>query len=61
MVEREFVVIDSVLGEVSCDNRADAVEYARRVTGKAYCVEWEDGEEIRRHLIYPLWTGGAWT
>lgn len=53
MVEREFVAIDPVLGEVSCGTRAQAVRYAYLVRGTAYCVDWENGEEVDRCLIYP--------
>lgn len=49
MNEYEWVVIDPLLGEVSCDNLERAVEYARGVNGKVFCVVWNNGREIDRY------------
>ena len=54
MSQQEFVVIDPVLGEVSCDSRADAVAYVDKHGGEAYVVNWQDGKEIGRYIIYPF-------
>ncbi len=52
-IEREFVVMDKALGEVSCCSRSDAIDYATRVKGKAWVVEWHRGVELGRQMIWP--------
>ena len=48
MTELEYVVIDPVLGEVSCDDLSQAFRFADGVKGQVFCVVWEDGEEVDR-------------
>ena len=54
IVQYEHVVIDPLLGEVSCDNRSDAIDYADKVNGRVFCAIWKDGKESARYLVYPL-------
>ncbi len=62
MTTHESVVIDKVLGELSCNSREEAVEYAYKTNEDAWRVEWQHGEEIHRYKIYPLWNKieGCW-
>lgn len=48
MQDYEYVVIDPVLGEVSCGNSGDALDYADKVHGEAFRVLWQDGVEVGR-------------
>jgi hypothetical protein len=43
-MQLEFVVIDPVLGEVSCEDEAHARDYAAKVGGVARVNVWQDGE-----------------
>ena len=45
-MDRVWIVIDPVLGEVSCDDRESAIAYATGVGGCVACQVWADGELI---------------
>ena len=49
--DHEFLVVDPVLGDVSCDSLEQATEYAAKVNGNAFRTTWYDGQEIYRRLI----------
>ena len=42
----EWVVIDPVLGEVSCDDEAQARAYAASVQGTVMVHVWHEGEVV---------------
>ena len=47
----EYVAIDPVLGEISCDNWSQALDYAVSVGGQAHAVVWQDGFAISRRVM----------
>lgn len=51
MPEFEYVVIDPVLGEVSCESVEHAQEWSANVNGQVFCVVWERGYEINRYPV----------
>ena len=47
----EFLVVDPVLGDVSCESLEQAKEYATNVKGQVFRATWCDGQEIYRKII----------
>jgi hypothetical protein len=50
-MQLEFVVIDPVLGGVSCEDEAHARDYAAKVGGVVIVNTWRDGEIIESHEL----------
>lgn len=47
----EYVAIDPVLGEISCSNSEQAIDYALSCGGRAYKVNWRNGRSAYRRVI----------
>ncbi len=50
-IEQEFLVVDPVLGDVSCSSEADAREYAKNVDGTVVLVSWLEGKVVGRETL----------
>ena len=51
MWDTEYVVDVPNLGEISCDDKDHAIEYAKSVNGEAWEIIWHDGEETGRNPL----------
>ena len=51
LYDYEFLVVDPVLGDVSCESLETAKEYAIDVQGQVFRATWYGGQEINREEI----------
>ncbi len=51
LYDYEFLVVDPVLGDVSCENLEQAKDYASKVAGQVFRATWYGGQEINREPI----------